>query len=167
MINTDIIGWIDGPAPTLDTNTKTIMGRLARYVVVNPEHLVAAPASLSPVEASTLPCANQRQYERDRHGRRRQGRRSSDWDLHRARCRRAVNQPGHRDHALSTTRSPSPSFGMACTGPEPLGCGGKPLKVASASRRVRQPGRSELVGEWHRERLWNGRCWRKADIDIS
>jgi NADPH:quinone reductase-like Zn-dependent oxidoreductase len=57
VINTDIIGWIDGPAPTLDTNTKTIMGRLAQYVVVNPEHLVAAPASLSPVEASTLPCA--------------------------------------------------------------------------------------------------------------
>src|ERR1700730_4338331 len=68
------------------------------------------------------------------------------------------------DHDFSTTRSPSPSFGMACTGPEPPGCGGKPLKVASASSSVRQPGRSELVGEWHRERLWNGRCWRKAAV---
>jgi GMC oxidoreductase len=33
---------------------------------------------------------HQRQHERHRHGGRRQGRRSSDWDLHGARCRRAV-----------------------------------------------------------------------------
>ena len=57
VISCDIAGWIDGPAPTLDKNTSTILGRLSRYVVADPEQLVRAPESLTSVEAATLPCA--------------------------------------------------------------------------------------------------------------
>lgn len=57
VISNDIDGWIDGAAPTLETNTRSILGRLSRYVVVNPDQLVIAPNSLTAVEAATLPCA--------------------------------------------------------------------------------------------------------------
>jgi NADPH:quinone reductase-like Zn-dependent oxidoreductase len=55
VISNDIAGWIDGAAPTLETNTTTIMGRLSHYVVFDPEQLVIAPSSLAAVEAATLP----------------------------------------------------------------------------------------------------------------
>jgi len=57
VINNDIAGWIDGVAPTLDTNTITILGRLSPFIAIDPELLVHAPESLTAVEASTLPCA--------------------------------------------------------------------------------------------------------------
>jgi NADPH:quinone reductase-like Zn-dependent oxidoreductase len=57
VITNDIAGWIDGDAPTAETNTATIVGRLADYAVVDQEQLVAAPTSLDPAQASTLPCA--------------------------------------------------------------------------------------------------------------
>jgi len=57
VISNDIVGWMDGAAPTLETNTTTIMGGLAHYVVLDPEQLVIAPASLTAVEAATLPVA--------------------------------------------------------------------------------------------------------------
>jgi NADPH:quinone reductase-like Zn-dependent oxidoreductase len=57
VIDNDIAGWIDGPAPTFETNTAAVIGRLSRYVVADPEQLVRAPGTLSATEASTLPCA--------------------------------------------------------------------------------------------------------------
>ena len=57
VICSDIAGWIDGRAPSLETNSAAIDGRLAQYVVVDPEQLVSAPESLSVIEAATLPCA--------------------------------------------------------------------------------------------------------------
>ncbi|VFR32316.1 Alcohol dehydrogenase [plant metagenome] len=57
VISNDIAGWVDGDAPTEDTNRATIVGRLAEYVVVDAQQLVAAPSSLDAVQASTLPCA--------------------------------------------------------------------------------------------------------------
>lgn len=57
VIGCDIAGWIDGPAPTGETNTATIQGRLAQFITVDPEMLVRAPASLRQIEAATLPVA--------------------------------------------------------------------------------------------------------------
>jgi len=57
VISNDIAGWVDGDAPTAQTNKTTILGRLSPYVVEDPEQLVLAPASLTAVEAATLPCA--------------------------------------------------------------------------------------------------------------
>ena len=57
VINNDIVGWIDGAAPTIETNTTAVLGRLSRYVIADPEQLVLAPSSLSAIEACTLPCA--------------------------------------------------------------------------------------------------------------
>jgi len=57
VINSDIAGWVDGSAPSADTNTTATLGRLARYVVVEAQQLTPAPNSLSAVEACTLPCA--------------------------------------------------------------------------------------------------------------
>jgi NADPH:quinone reductase-like Zn-dependent oxidoreductase len=57
VISNDIAGWVDGPAPSLVTNSATIAGRLARHVVIDAELLVSAPARLSAHEAATLPTA--------------------------------------------------------------------------------------------------------------
>lgn len=57
VISNDIAGWIDGNAPTLETNVTTTLGRLSQYIVADPELLVHAPGSLTAVEAATLPCA--------------------------------------------------------------------------------------------------------------
>jgi len=57
VISCDIAGWIDGRAPTLDTNTTTKLGCLSQFVVADPEQLARAPESLSALEAATLPCA--------------------------------------------------------------------------------------------------------------
>ena len=57
VINQDIKGWVDGTAPTADTNTASILGRLSEYVVIDQEQLVIAPRSMTSVEASTLPVA--------------------------------------------------------------------------------------------------------------
>lgn len=57
VISNDIAGWIDGDAPTEETNRSTIVGRLAEYVVVDEQQLVTAPSSLDALQASTLPCA--------------------------------------------------------------------------------------------------------------
>lgn len=57
VISADTMSWIDGPAPPRETNSVAILGRLAEYVVVREENLVLAPASLSHLEASTLPVA--------------------------------------------------------------------------------------------------------------
>lgn len=57
VINSDIAGWIDGSAPTLETNTIATLGRLSHYVIADPEQLVLAPGKLTAIEACTLPCA--------------------------------------------------------------------------------------------------------------
>lgn len=57
VISNDIAGWVDGAAPTPETNSTATLGRLSEYVVVDQEQLVAAPHTLSAVEACTLPCA--------------------------------------------------------------------------------------------------------------
>ncbi len=57
VISNDTTGWIDGAAPSLETNSATTAGRLARHVVVDVEQLVKAPANLSAQEAATLPTA--------------------------------------------------------------------------------------------------------------
>jgi NADPH:quinone reductase-like Zn-dependent oxidoreductase len=57
VISCDIAGWIDGAAPTLETNASAMHGLLAQYVAVDAERLVLAPATLSAIEAATFPCA--------------------------------------------------------------------------------------------------------------
>jgi len=57
VINSDIAGWIDGDAPTEETNRDSFVGRLAEYAVVDQQQLVAAPSTLDAVSASALPCA--------------------------------------------------------------------------------------------------------------
>jgi NADPH:quinone reductase-like Zn-dependent oxidoreductase len=57
VVTNDIAGWVDGAAPTMDTNTTSILGRLAQYAVIDQEQLVLAPATLTATEACTLPCA--------------------------------------------------------------------------------------------------------------
>mgnify|MGYP001183588485 CR=1 FL=1 len=57
VIGVDIEDWIDGAAPGLRTNTIAVSGRLAEFAVVSEEMIVAAPKTLSPEAASTLPTA--------------------------------------------------------------------------------------------------------------
>ena len=57
VVSNDITGWVDGAAPTLETNSVTMAGRLARHIVIDAELLVSAPTHLSTHEASTLPTA--------------------------------------------------------------------------------------------------------------
>lgn len=57
VISVDIAGWVDGPAPTIETNTSTILGALTRYMTVPEQQLVRAPTNLTAMEAATLPCA--------------------------------------------------------------------------------------------------------------
>lgn len=57
VISNDIAGWVDGTAPSLETNSATLAGRLARHIVIDAELLVSAPAHLSASEAATLPTA--------------------------------------------------------------------------------------------------------------
>ena len=57
VISADTMNWIDGPAPPRETNSVPILGRLAEYVTVREESLIASPESLSCLEASTLPVA--------------------------------------------------------------------------------------------------------------
>ncbi|MBZ5707723.1 zinc-dependent alcohol dehydrogenase family protein [Nannocystis pusilla] len=57
VITVDNVGWIDGPIPPADVNSKPVLGRLAEYVAVPAAQLVAAPLSLDAAAASTLPVA--------------------------------------------------------------------------------------------------------------
>lgn len=57
VIGVDIEDWIDGAAPGRHTNTIAVSGRLSEFAVVSEDMLVAAPQTLSPEEASTLPTA--------------------------------------------------------------------------------------------------------------
>lgn len=57
VISADTMNWIDGPAPPYETNSFPLLGRLAEYICVPEDRLVAPPKSLTNVEASTLPVA--------------------------------------------------------------------------------------------------------------
>lgn len=57
VVGVDVEDWIDGAAPGPHTNTVAVSGRLAEFAVVREDMLVAAPRTLSPEQASTLPTA--------------------------------------------------------------------------------------------------------------
>jgi len=57
VIGADVEDWIDGRAPGLQTNTAAVHGHLAEFAAISEEMLVAAPETLGPAAASTLPTA--------------------------------------------------------------------------------------------------------------